>query len=406
MHDSAPSPERPWDAPMPEEQFRRLVAICGAPSPIGLEAAMTRGVLEPMFRSFMPDGWAIHTFRGNAGLVVDTHPGRDDLLKVMIIGHADKIRLQVRSIGDDGKVWIDSDSFLPASLIGHEVRFFSEAPAEPGTFRAFRGATVEAIGAIHFAKAELRTGASGITPEMLYLELHLTGEDRKQQVEALGIRAGDPILLDRPVKRGFSAGTFYGAYLDNGLGCFCCAETARLMAQRGAPANVRVLFAIASHEEIGRMGRRVLAATLKPDVVLSVDVSHDFAAAPGIADRRLTPNAMGAGFSLSSGSIVSAYLNALIEKACRARGIPVQRRVTGKDTGNDAMAAVFASIDAAAAAIGFPIRNMHTISESGHDRDVLSAIHGIAAAIEDMAAFGDGRGLTPDDLRAAHPILS
>jgi endoglucanase len=116
------SDTKPWAEPMPEEQFERMRAILAAPSPIGLEAAMTEGVLAPMFSSFMPEGWAIHRFRGNAGIVVDTHPGRDDLLSVMMIGHADKIRLQVRSIGDDGKIWVESDSFLPCTLIGHDVK--------------------------------------------------------------------------------------------------------------------------------------------------------------------------------------------------------------------------------------------------------------------------------------------
>ena len=64
----------PWDTSMPEDQFELMREILGAPSPIGMEAAMTRGVLEPYFRRFMPDGWKIHTFRGNAGIVIDSAP--------------------------------------------------------------------------------------------------------------------------------------------------------------------------------------------------------------------------------------------------------------------------------------------------------------------------------------------
>ena len=82
---------------------------------------MTHGVLEPYFRESMPDGWSVRRFVGSASVVVDSGPSGDDGLTVMIIGHADKIRMQVRRIGKDGKVWIDSDSFLPCTLIGHEV---------------------------------------------------------------------------------------------------------------------------------------------------------------------------------------------------------------------------------------------------------------------------------------------
>ena len=227
---------------------------------------------------------------------------------------------------------------------------------------------------------------------MLYLELQIHGDDKKKQVEALGIRPGDPILLDRPIRRGFSPDTFVGAYLDNGLGCFACAEIARLIAERGGMKNVRGLFAMASQEEIGRFGSRVVAGELRPDVIIALDVNHDYVAAPGIGDRRMTPLAMGKGFTLTTGSITSAYLNTLIEKAALKHDIPYQISVSGRDTGTDGMAGVLAAIDAAATSIGFPIRNMHTISETGHTGDVLASIHGVAEAILAMDKANRGKG--------------
>ncbi len=399
------TPDQPWTEPMPAEQFSRMREILAAPSPIGLESAMTRGVLEPYVRSFMPKEWAVHAYRGNAGLVFDTRPGDDDAFSVMVIGHADKIRLQVRSIGDDGKIWINSDSFLSGVLIGHEVTLFSEDPEASGRWRALDGGTIEAVGAAHFATPEMRAGKSGIRADMLFLELQVHGEKRKDQVEALGIRPGDPILLKRPIRRGFAEDTFYGAYLDNGLGCFLVVEVLNLIAQCGGLRNVRVLGAAAAHEEIGRMGSRVLAQQHAPDVVISVDVSHDFEAAPGVGDRRMTPTAMAKGFTLAHGSITNAYLNSLIAKVAAEQGIPYQMNVVGRDTGNDAMAAVFAGVDAAATAIGFPIRYMHTISETGHTGDILAATHAVFETLRHMDAMHDGAGIRADDLRAGHPRL-
>jgi endoglucanase len=153
------------------------------------------------------------------------------------------------------------------------------------------------------------------------------------------------------------------------------------------------------------MGSRVLAGELRPDVVVAVDVAHDFVAAPGVKEKRFSPIAMGKGFVLAVGSIAHAYLNSLIERVARERDIPFQRRVVGRDTGTDAMAAVFASIDAAATSIGFPIRNMHTISETGHTGDVLAAIHVLVGLIEAMDAMNDDQGITRDDLRLGHPRL-
>ena len=394
----------PWQQEMSEERFDLMRRILDAPSPIGLEASMTRGVLEPYMRSYMPKDWAIHSFKGNAGIVLDTKPDNKDAFSVMVIGHADKIRMQVRSIGDDGKIWVNSDSMLPTTLIGHKVKLFSEDPELPGNWRVIQGGTIEAIGAIHFADPKLRSGDEGIKTKMMYLELHIHGEEKKAQVEALGIRPGDPILYDRPIERGFSPQTFTGAYLDNGLGCFVTAEIGRLVAESGLN-NVRFLGAMASHEEIGRFGSRVLAKQFSPDVTIAVDVAHDFTAAPGISDRRYEPVSMGEGYTLTHGAITSAALNSMLTKISLEHEIPVQHELAGRDTGTDAMAAVFASIDSASASIGFPIRNMHTISESGHTGDVEAAIHAIFLTMKHMDGLNGGSGITSEDLRDGHPRL-
>jgi len=389
---------------MPEKQFEFMREILSAPSPINLEAAMSYGVLKPFFEKIMPKSWGIHQFKGNAGIVLDTHPGDTTRPSIMIVGHADKIRLQVRSISSDGKIWVDSDSFLPCTLIGHEVKLFSQHPDKPGTYRIIEGGTIEALGAIHFSNAATRTGDKGITKDMLYLELQMHGEKCKEQVEALGIRPGDPIILDRPIKRGFTEDSFYGAYLDNGLGCFAVAEVARLLA-KSPLKNIRVLHTIATHEEIGRRGAMMVAGELRPDILIGLDVNHDYDAAPGISSKRMNPQTMGKGFTITNGSITSEYLNNMIETVCRKEDIPYQMDLSGRDTGTDAMAAALAGIDSAATSIGFPIRNMHTISETGHTGDVLAAIHGLEATFRHMDKMNKGTGLKLDDLRNGHPDL-
>lgn len=395
------SSNTPWTEPMSDEQFGVMRDIIAAPSPVGLESAMTLGVLKPYFDSFMPANWAMHQYTGNASVVWDSHPGDDDKFSIMLIGHADKIRLQVRKIGADGKIWINSDSFLPCTLIGHEVTLFSEDPVKPGSYRRLNGGTIEALGAIHFSEAGHRTGDKGIRPTQLYLDLQVHGKNKADQIKRLGVKAGDTLLLDRPIKRGFSPNTFFGAYLDNGLGCFVTAEVAKLIAAAGGTKNVRCLFAIASHEEIGRFGSRVIAGVHKPDAVIAIDVNHDYVAAPNIGDRNMTPLEMGKGFTLTTGAIVSSQLNARIQQAALDSNIPMQLDVSGRDTGTDGMAGVLASIDCAATSVGFPTRNMHTISESGNTSDVLAAIHVITNTLLAMDKETD----LHKNFRETHPRL-
>ncbi len=395
---------KPWARSMPESQFELMKQILAAPSPVGLEAAMTHGVIADHLKTFLPKSWKVHGFKGSAGILIDSAPDNEEAFSVMVIGHADKIRMQVRSISEDGKIWLDTDSFLPSTLIGHETILFSEDPKNPGEWRSHTGGTVEALGAIHFASNEVRSGSSGITKEMIYLEMQLHGEKRKERLEKMGIRPGDPVILNRPIRRGFDKDSFYGAYLDNGLGCFHTIEVAKLLAKSGLK-NVRFLGAIASWEEIGRFGSRVLVGEFKPDVVIGVDVNHDYVAAPGIAARRLPSLTMGKGFTLSAGAIASAPLNTMIQKTALKHDIPMQMDVVGRDTGTDAMAGVLANVDAAATSIGFPIRNMHTISETGHTGDVIAAIHVVSELIKDMDGMNRGKGIKSKDLIDQHPRL-
>lgn len=403
-----------WKAPpLDDTRFEWMRRLLAAPSPVGFEASMTEGVLRPYFDGFMPPGWAFRTFKGNAGAVVDTDPNdKGSKLKVMVIGHADKIRMQVRHITSDGKVYINSDSFLPSTLIGNQVICFSRKPQPeqgdsttdlPTQYQKIHG-TVEALGAIHFAPASHRTGKAGVKPEDLYLELGIYGKDGKKQVEDLGIRAGDCVILDRPITRCVGKDTFSGAYLDNGLGCFVAAELAKELAL-GSDANVfdhvRGMFAFASHEEIGRFGSRVLAAELKPDVLIAVDVNHDYDAAPIGKNQKHPPLKMGSGFTITNGNIASPALNDLIEQAASLEGIPFQRDVRGRDSGTDAMAGVLGNVDCAATSLGFPIRNMHTISELGHTGDVLATIAALKRTFIEMAKTKTNA----DSLRTGHPRL-
>lgn len=398
---SAENKNQPWAEPMSQQTFEFMSKVLASPSPIGFEAAMSYGVIKPEFESFMPAGWGIHQFKGNASLVFDSHPGRDDLTSVMIVGHADKIRMQVRKIDNDGKVWINTDSFLPTTLIGHEVEVFCQNPEKPGAYKSIKGCTVEALGAIHFSSPSQRTGEQGIKPEAIYLEMHMHGENRKAQVEALGLRPGDPILLDRPIKRGVAKDTFFGAYLDNGLGCFSVTEIARVLADENLE-NVRVMYTIATHEEIGRFGSTQVVGELKPDILIATDVNHDYEAAPGIGARNMNPLKMGEGFTIGRGAVASEALVQMLENVCREKEIPYQLDFSGRDMGTDGMAAALAGVDSAAITVGYPIRNMHTASESAHTGDLQASIHAITELLRHFNGMNEGMGITRDDLKNSH----
>lgn len=384
------------------EQFALVQALCAAPSPIGFEAAMIDGVIVPELKTFAPEAWQVHRFVGSSGMVVDTKPGDTEALTVMIVGHADNIRLQVRSIGDDGKIWVNSESFLPTAIIGHRFDLIIEDPSASGTYRVLPNLTAQAFGAIHFAPDEVRKGQRGVEAKQLYLETGLYGPRAKERLEELGVRPGQPAVFSRRVERGPTEGTFFGAHLDNALGCFTVLESARALAAReateGPLANVRLLFAFASHEEVGLYGSRVAVGVHRPDILVATDVTHDFVAAPDLGDRRMPPVSLGSGAVITSGTVHSYPVVNLARRVAADHALPLQLDLSGSIEGNDSMAAVLAAVDAASLSLSFPIRNMHTSSELGCDGDVLAAIAIFGAFIDTLAA----EGWTRERLKAEH----
>jgi len=383
---TAAAGSKPWTTRMSDERFSLLKQVIDSPSPVNLEGAMTFGVIEPFIKSLNPQGWKFHRFLGSASLVVDswTKATKPDLT-VMVVGHADKIRMQVRHIEkSSGKVYIDSDSFLPIALLGNPVNIFAEKPDELGSFIKVKG-TVEALGAIHFGDSGHRSGTKGVSPEMLYVDLGCYGEGAADRVAKLGIKPGDSVLMDSPLRRALGDDVFQGAYLDNGVGSFVVTDLARILTKEPeytkALENVRVLFAIAAHEEIGRFGSRVLANKFEPDVLIAIDVNHDYVNAPGIGAKRFPPLEMGKGFTISVGSVASRKLNEIFQKAAKRKDIPIQLDCVGRDTGTDAMAGVLGSVDCAVGSVGVPTRNMHTSSEAASTRDLDACLYGLAETI-------------------------
>lgn len=389
---------------MSEADFEVLSNILYSPSPVNFEAAMTNYISKET-QKFGKDNWKYHKFNANAGLVIDTDPSAgSNKLSVMVMGHADKIRLQVKKVASDGKVYIASDSHIPISLLGNEVSIFSENSAQDG-YNRIEGGTVEALGAIHFADAATRTGSKGLKAEQMYVELHIHGEKCKEQVtEGLGIKAGDTILMQRKIRRGVGLNTFTGSHLDNGVGSFVTYHLSKLVSNSKLLDEVRFLFAYSSHEEIGRFGSRQIVNQLKPDVLIAVDVNHDYSAAPGIGGKNMPEITMGKGPTVGTGSVTSNFLNSTIIKAAKENEIPIQLDQNGTDTGTDAMASVLSNKDVVCTSVGVPVRNMHTVSECGVTDDVYAASFLIQKSVEKLVEEQKTKG--KDIFKTTHPDLS
>lgn len=382
-----------------ELNWELLKNICSYPSPTGMEGALSYGLILPYLNNVIKNkpNWKIHKFKGSAGIIIEKKPKItiDSNLSLMFIAHTDKIKMQVRHIDDNGKVYINSGSFLPQTLIGNEVYIYSFKKPEgllSGGYVKIKG-TIEAIQPIHYIDKSYITSDKCVKQEQLYIDVGLY--DKKSIID-LGVTIGDPILLYRPIEKTVSCDVFKGAYLDDGVGCMSVTELAHLVAEDETPFDsLHLYFGFSTHEEINRYGSRIFVHKFKPDILIGVDACHDYDRAPKI-DSFVRPSVkMGFGPVLTNGSIISNIINKLLIKGFTLMNVKYQLDVAEVDTNTDSMSAGFTGIDSAVGNVGIPVLNMHTISEIGSLADIRSAINGMYGFL----VYCSSKGIKVSDLK-------
>lgn len=142
----------------------------------------------------------------------------------------------------------------------------------------------------------------------LYVDL---GVESAGEVEALGVRIGDPVVVLSELRR--LAGTrVAGKGIDNRAGCVLLLHLLRRLQKRSLPCRLSVLVTV--QEEVGLRGARVAFARLRPDLAIVVDT---FPAA-GTPDTRTLPYSarIGQGVLITP---ASTPVRPALAFSCRAR---------------------------------------------------------------------------------------
>src|SRR5204863_5236929 len=193
-------------------------------------------------------------------------------------------------------------------------------------------------------------------PKMHDLFLDIGAGNRKE-AEKL-VRIGDPITLtdefdllrnDLAVARAF----------DNRIGTFAVAEALRLLKESRAKLKAEVCAVSNVQEEIGLLGARQIAYSLKPDVALVVDVTHatDY---PGVNKPQHGDVHVGKGPTITHGGCNHPEVVARIEKIAKVRKITLQHEAMSATSGTDTDAIFWTRGGIASALISLPNRYMHS----------------------------------------------
>src|SRR6266576_1308695 len=237
---------------MRDQSLTFLRNLINTPSPSGPEVRGQRVWLDYVAP------YAVDTFTdayGNAVAVLN----KGGAPRLMLAAHADEIAMAVNFINNEGFIYVRKLGGVdPAITKAQRVIIHT------------RGGPVKGVVgnvAPHLTKAD----KDRKPPEMHDLFIDI-GVSSRKEAEGL-VRVGDPITLadqfemlrgDLAVARAF----------DNRIGTFAVAEALRLLSEGKQKPKAEVCAVSNIMEEVGLLGARQIAYSLKPDVALVVDVTH------------------------------------------------------------------------------------------------------------------------------------
>jgi len=321
-------------------------------SPTGFEAPGQKIWLE-YIKPYI-DEWKLDNYGTVYGVI---NPGKP--YKVVIEAHADEISWFVNHISDDGFI----------NVIRNGGSDHSIAPSKRVDIHTKKGIVKGIFGwpAIHTRKGKDMNMAPTI--ENIFIDV---GAKDKAEVLKMGIHVGCVITYEDEMTT-LNDRYYVGKALDNKMGGFCIAEVARLLKKNKKKLPYSLYIVNAVQEEIGLRGAEMIAQTIKPDVAIVTDVTHD-TRTPLIDKKKQGDCQAGLGPSLTFAPAVQTKLLELVIDTAKKKKIPFQYAASSRSTGTDTDAFAYSNGGVPSVLISLPLRYMHTTVEMAHKDDVENVI--------------------------------
>lgn len=304
--------------------------------------------LKPYVDTFITD-----TYGTAVGVINPDAP-----YKVVIEGHSDEISWYVNYITDNGLIYVVRNGGSD-----HQI-----APSKVVNIHTKKGIVKGVFGwpAIH-----TRDAAKEETPKLENIFIDIGAKD-KEEVEKMGVHVGCVITYPDEFFI-LNNDKFVCRAIDNRAGGFMIAEVARLLHENKVELPFGLYITNSVQEEIGLRGAEMITQTIKPNVAIVTDVTHD-TTTPMINQKKQGFAEIGKGPVISYAPAVQNKLREMIIEAAEEKKIPFQRAACSRFTGTDTDAFAYSNGGVASALISLPLRYMHTTVEMVHRDDVENVI--------------------------------
>jgi len=166
---------------------------------------------------------------------------------------------------------------------------------------------------------------------------------------------------------------------DNRVGTFAVAEALRLLGANRRKLKAEVCAVSNIMEEVGLLGARQIAYSLKPDVALVVDVTHA-TDCPTVSRQLHGDIRIGKGPTLTHGGCNHPEVIARLEQVAKKKNIKLQHEAMSASSGTDTDVIFWTRGGIASGLISLPNRYMHSPVE-------LVSLKDLEKIPELMAAF-------------------
>jgi endoglucanase len=322
---------------MREPSLKFLRTLVNTPSPTGHEVRGQRVWLDYAKR------FADETFSdayGNCVAVLN----KGGSPRLMLAAHADEIAMAVNYIDDNGFIYVRKMGGVDAAI----------TKAQRVVIHTHNGPVKGVVGNV---APHLTSKDNDQKPPKIHDLFLDIGVSKRKDAEQL-VQVGDPITLadefdllrnDLAVARAF----------DNRIGTFAVAEALRLLKESKTKFHAEVCAVSNVQEEVGLLGARQIAYSLKPDIALVVDVTHatDY---PTVSKAQHGDVKIGGGPAITHGGCNHPEVVKRIEAVAESKKIPLQHEAMSSTSGTDTDAIFWTRGGIASALISLPNRYMHS----------------------------------------------
>ncbi len=288
--------------------------------------------------------------------------------KVVIEGHSDEISWYVNYITDNGLIYV-----IRNGGSDHQI-----APSKWVNIHTKKGVVKGVFGwpAIH-----VRDHAKEAPPKIDNIFIDIGAKDKKE-VEKMGVHVGCVITYPDSFHI-LNKNKFVCRAIDNRAGGFMIAEVARLIKENKDKLPFCLYVTNSVQEEIGLRGAEMITNTLKPDLAIVTDVTHD-TSTPMIEAKKQGDAKIGKGPVITYAPAVQNNLREKIIRIAEKNKIPYQRLASSRYTGTDTDAFAYSNGGVPSALISLPLRYMHTTVEMVQKEDVENVIRLIYETLKNI----------------------